>query len=405
MPLHNKREQPHSILDRKVEMNGLRTQDDPEEVGFEGLVLAENIDLTRKNHIGRRPGRVDTGYIPPGVIHSAWGDKRLFIFQEGTSLKRFRSATDVTTLVTGLTIGGKISAYRIANRVYWSNGFETGVIDTDGNNRALGVEVPGREVGVVGSGNLGEGRYSYAFTFVESDGRESGSPLPVTVEVGENSGLTFSLGADKLRRFYITETNGETLYLASEVLAGATTFNYRSRQPATSITLDRMLMSAPGGWQEVDWFRASLLWGVGDNLEWSNDFEYELRDQAKNYKPFGERVHVIGGLKDGFYVGTENAHFWLTGGSMNELSLTEIADYGAIPGTKVHINGGVVGSGEATEKLPMWATQTGVVVGLPGGTLRNIHERVVDFPGGLNGTALYRRADKQNHYLTVVNGG
>lgn len=405
MALHNKREQPGSILDRKVEMHGLRTQDDAAEVGFDGLVLAENVDLSRKGRLSRRPGRVDTTYVPAATIYSAWADKRLFIFQEGTSLKRFRSATSVTTLRTGLTIGGKISAYRVANRVYWSNEYERGVIDTDGNSRDLGVPVPARDVGTETTGNLGGGRYSYCFTSVASDGRESGSPLPITQELQDDSGLSFTFGADLAKRFWITETNGDTLYLGAEIVAGETSFVYRNRQPLTSIPLDRMLMSPPDAWHDIEWFRASLLFARDDNLEWTNEFDYELRDIAKGYMPFGERIHVIGGLKDGFYIGTENAHYWLTGSSMSELSLTEIADYGAIPGTKVHINGAVVGSGDATEKLPMWATETGVVVGLPGGTLRNIHERVVDFSGGLDGTALYRRADKQNHYLTIVNGG
>lgn len=392
--------------DAKLDLKGLRTQDESFEVGFGGMTIADNVDLTRKNSVERRPGRVDTGYVAAGTIHSAWADEHLFIFQEGTSLKRYRTATDVTTLRTGLTTGGKLSAYRIANKVYWSNEFESGVVEPNGNARDLGVPEPSRLAGTDTSGNMGEGRYSYTFTDVESDGRESGSPLPRTVNLTENAGLVFTFASGLAKRFWITETNGDTLYLAAEIPAGETSFTYRSRQPLTSIPLDRMLMSAPVAWHEIDWFRASLLYATGDGLEWTNDFDYELRDIAKAHMPFGERVHIIGGLKDGFYIGTETAHYWLTGSDMGSLSLTTVASYGAIPGTKVHINGSVVGTGEATEKIPMWATQQGVVVGLPGGTLRNVHERVVDFSTNLlRGTALYRRANKQNHYVTVVNGG
>jgi hypothetical protein len=392
--------------DAKLEIKGLRTQDEDFEVGFDGMVLANNVDLTRKNSIERRPGRVDTSYVPAGTIHSAWADKQLFLFQEGTSLKRFRSATDVETLRTGLTIGDKISAYRIGNQVYWSNGFETGVVEPNGNLRDFGVPVPSRLEGAPTTGNLGEGRYSYVFTNVESDGRESGSPLPRTVDVGENEGFLFTFSAGLTKRFWITEANGDTLYLADEIFAGETGFSYRNGRPRTSIVLDRQLMSAPEAWHEIDWFRASLLFARNNNLEWTNEFDYELRDLAKGYMPFGERIHIIGGLRDGFYIGTETKHYWLTGSDMMNLSLTEAADYGAIPGTKVHINGSVVGTGEATERIPVWATQAGIVIGLPGGTLRNVHERVVDFSANsVDGTALYRRANKQNHYIAVVNGG
>ena len=158
-------------LDRKVELAGLRTADDPFEVGFDGLVIADNVDMRRQKKVMRRPGRVDSSYIPSGLIHSAWSDKQLFIFQEGTELKRFRSATDVTTLVTGLTAGGKISAYRLQNNnVHWSNTTETGVVTPGGEARSLGITPPGRISAQATSGNLGGGRYLYTFTFVESDG-------------------------------------------------------------------------------------------------------------------------------------------------------------------------------------------------------------------------------------------
>ncbi len=87
---------------------------------------------------------------------------------------------------------------------------------------------------------------------------------------------------------------------------------------------------------------------------------------------------------------------------MQELELLRVLDYGAVPGTKVHVNGGVVGTGESKQRIPIWATQQGIVAGLPGGGIRTPHENVVDFPGGLSGTALYRKASGQNHYIARV---
>lgn len=392
-------------LDRKVEFAGLMTADEPFEVGFDGFVIADNVDMRRQKKVARRPGRVDSGYIPAGVIHSAWGDRQLFIFQEGTTLKRFRSATDVTDLVTGLTPGGKISAYRLQNNhVHWSNRTETGVILPGGTARSLGIIPPARSDGSAISGNLGGGRYLYTFTFVESDGRESGAPLAKLVELPENSGLSFTFSAGLARRFYISETNGEELYLAAEIAAGSTSFGYSARLPLTSIALDRTETAPPSPWRDIDWFRASVITAVEDRIEWTREFEYELRDFAKGYMLFGERVNVVAGLQNGFYVGTENAHWWLEGEDMEKLSLTQVADYGAINGTKVHINGDVVGTGESTERIPLWTTQRGIVLGLPGGTLRNAHENKVDFPGGRIGTALYRNANRQNHYIARVLG-
>lgn len=392
-------------LDRKVELAGLRTADDPFEVGFDGLVIADNVDMRRQNKVERRPGFADTTYSPGGTIHSAWADNQLFIFQEDTSLMRFRSASDVTVLATGLTAGGKISAYRFQNnRVHWSNTTETGVIMPDGTARALGITPPVRLDATVGSGNLGGGRYLYTFTFVESDGRESGAAHAKLVELPENSGLSFTFGAGLARNFYISDCDGEELYLAASVAAGETTLDYRSESPLTSIVLDRLEASPPVPWRDIDWYRATVITAVEDRVEWTREFENELRDFASGYMPFGERVNVVAGLQDGFYVGTEKAHYWLSGSSMADLDLLRVADYGAINGTKVHIAGERVGSGESTQRIPVWATQRGFVIGLPGGTLRNQHENKVDFPGGKTGTALYRNAGRQNHYIARVLG-
>lgn len=390
-------------LDRKVELFGLRTADDPFEVGFDGLVVADNVDSRRSNKVARRPGYAPTLFTPAGTIHSAWADDQLFIFQDGTDLKSFISETNVVTLDTGLTEGGKLSAYRLQNNhVHWSNTTETGVITPGGTSRSLGIVPPAREDGSVGSGSLGGGRYLYTFTFVESDGRESGAAHAKLVTVPENSGLSFTFGAGLARNFYISECDGEILYLAATVRAGETTLDYRASQPQTSIPLDRTETAPPSPWSDVDWFRASVITAVEDRVEWTREFEYELRDFASGYMPFGEKVCMVAGLQDGFYVGTTTAHYWLTGPSMDELTVLRVLDYGAIPGTKVHINGSVVGTGESTQRMPVWTTQRGIVVGLPGGSIRNPHENVVDFPGGLTGTALYRNAARQNHYIARV---
>lgn len=393
-------------LDRKVELTGLRTADDPFEVGFDGLVIADNVDMRRQAKVSRRPGFVDTGYSPlEPPISSAWADKHLFLITEGDHLCRFVPPSSCTIILGGLTVGGKLSAYRLQNNnVFWSNGFETGVVEPDGNERRLGLTPPGRDTGSTITGNLGGGRYSYTWSFVAADGRESGAPLPTTVELPANSGLSFSFSAGLARNLWITECDGEVLYLAATVAAGETTLDYRAASPYTSIPLDVLLKVPPSPWRDIDWYRASLIFAVEDRIEWTEPFNYELRDEAKGYMLFGERVNLVAGLQGGFYVGTETAHWWLEGNDMGSLALTQVADYGAINGTKVHINGAVVGTGESTERIPLWATERGFVMGLPGGSLRNAHENKVDFPGGTTGTALYRNADRQNHFIARVQG-
>lgn len=115
---------------------GLNTVSDLYSLSLNGLTQADNVDLSKEGNISRRPGRAK---VYTGVILAAWGDGQDFLFIEGLELKQLNSDYSATTLVT-LTISANILyVLRSAtNKLYWSTGYEHGVIES-GVNRAWNI--------------------------------------------------------------------------------------------------------------------------------------------------------------------------------------------------------------------------------------------------------------------------
>lgn len=106
---------------------GLNNVSDIYSLSLNGLTQADNVDLSKDGNISRRPGRTK---IYTGVISAAWGDGQDFLFVEGGELKQLNADYTATTLVA-LTITATILyVLRSAmNKLYWSTGYERGVIE------------------------------------------------------------------------------------------------------------------------------------------------------------------------------------------------------------------------------------------------------------------------------------
>ena len=115
---------------------GLNTISDVYSLSLNGLVQGNNIDLSKEGNISRRPGRTK---VYTGVIEAAWGDGQDFLFVEGGELKQLNSDYTATTLVVLTVNTTTLYVLRSAtNKLYWSTGYEHGVIEA-GVNRAWNI--------------------------------------------------------------------------------------------------------------------------------------------------------------------------------------------------------------------------------------------------------------------------
>jgi hypothetical protein len=382
---------------RLAKFVGLRTQDDPYEVGMDAFVLATNVDVTRQERVRRRQGYTKRYN---GVINAGWSDATTMLFLEGNALKRFELDFSATTLRSGLTQSNVLAAHFFNGRIYWSNGFETGVVD-HGTNRSLGVTVPTRSSYAIdlGTGDLPVGIYKVSVTNVDTDDRESGAALPNTVSIMDGASLQISGLSNAYRqRIYISERDGSVPYFAAEIAQSDTAFEWKGG--SLFQILERMHLRTPPAFTAIDHYNGRMLYAHQNILFFSNPLDYETIDFVRGYVLLDSNVTAIGVVTDGIFIGTDKAVYFLEGGDFTEGRLRKAYPDGALLGGRTYVPGKVLGSGESEIDIPVMTVKTGFVLGLPGGDMKNVTG--VEFTAGYRATTAYRRHDGQNHLVSIV---
>lgn len=391
---------------------GLNNKDDPYEVGLSGLVAADNVDISAKNKPSRRAGYEK---VYSGQIEAAWGDHDTLLFIEDGTLKSLRSDNTAETVASLTANARHLHACRAYdNRLYWTTPTDAGVI-RDGQNRPFGVLKPTRVAAVEGIGALPAAAYMVGLTYVNSFLTEG--PLAYTsvkafgsVEVTIPHGVLELLAADiEHVRLYLSSPDGEVMYLANEIDVGdSNTISYDGDctdlgVPADAANLDNL---PTGGFLAA---YAGRLWsGFGYDgqgfVAYTSPYA-ELTNALTDFFAFPEPVTGLGGLDagrfPGLYVGTERAVYFLSGSDPGRMESRKVMDHGVIRGTMKKVDGRVVGKGVDAEVL-LWTSERGICVGAPEGEATILTKDRVESLTGSAGTAILRRADGQNHLITIL---
>jgi len=294
---------------------GLNTIGDVYSLGLNGLTQADNVDLSQDGNISRRPGRTK---IYTGVISAAWGDGQDFLFVEDFELKQLNSDYSATVLASLVIATSTLYVLRSAtNKLYWSTGYEHGVI-VEGVNRNWNTQ----------DDNYWEG---------------------TTVEDA----------------------------LASE------------------LHQDPM----PIGKQMVEY--AGCIWIVFDDMVIHTHPYSETTDLRENFIPVGEQITNFGAVSDGLFITTATRSYFYAGRNPAEMSVVQQAPFGGVPNTMLQVDGRVLGEGQNTLGL-LWTSSRGICAGLPNGTLVNVTQQQIKELSGIEGTALLRELNGQQHYIAVL---
>lgn len=366
--------------------NGLRTDIAAERLAFStkagaDLVQAENIVLDSTGKAQLRPGFT---IERAGTAHSLWPrdtDEGYVLFVAAGVLRRAVRAADATLSYTILTSGlsNEPMAYcKPTELIYFTNGVNKGVIE--GNAvRSWGLPHPLQPTVALTAGNMPPGDYQYVITEQRVDGQESGCGAAARVTVPAGGGLTFTFqpvgdAAVTHRQVYLTTTNSDQLFLALTVLASASSASYTGDTGELSAELLTQYLEAPPVGTCLAWHAGEVYVADGDAVYKSHPLSYELFDLEDHFLADGA-VRILAPLEgEGVFVCTDRSMSWLGGtGPMNERTWTELATYGAIPGTLSYVDASLFLDGEqGTRKLPVWLSKKGPCVGLPGGQIRNL---------------------------------
>ncbi len=405
---------------------GIRNDRPVERFDPNDLSVAQNIDIDNSGAISRRPGYT---LRAAGAKHSLWSDddETIVLYVSGTSLMRLNADLSGTVLMTGLTAGLRMAYWKALDRVYFTNGQQSGVLD-NGTVRSWGLAVPPQPSVSIIAGAMPAGSYQYTVTYFRNDGQESGaalagkiditatgslqpySPVPNQyglhggpVYVGQSSGgqpaatysatpaeiindsgiggLMFSLPVSSdptvvSKGIYISTRNSEVMYLAMVVPNSAASASYTESTAELNLPLVTQFLTPPPAGHIVRDYRGVMYVASGDTIYPSEEYAYELFDSRKGI-PLNGRVTLVEAMDNtdgnGLFIGTDRACGILAGNGIADFEYVPKMNYGAIEGASVRVDGSLYGDDSAGARiLPMWLTTQGICVGLPNMEIHNL---------------------------------
>lgn len=383
------------------------------------LEVALNVDQTDAYRLRRRKGFSATPST--ASYHSLWSNGTVALMVSGTSLMEVMPDFTTRVLRNDLTPGLRMDYDSMGNRVFFSNGAETGVFQ-DHQVRTWGIAVPFPLplVSLIG-GSLPPGRYQYAMTFVRSDGQESGTgniggavgnivlPPASTAKgpVQPAGGLQFtqlpvSSDPDVLtKRLYISPVNGEALYSLFTLPNSATVATYTTERMGTLPLQTQFLAPAPPT-RDVTVFNGHILSVRGSILYRSEAFSPELFDLRKGL-PFASRITLVAPMYNGVYLGTDTELFWMQGRRPDQWEITLRLNVGVIFGTLAYVRAEELSPGQQGFAA-IFATPRGIFAGMPDGSLIDLTEERFNYPAMDEGAAVVRLSGGSVQYLVTLRG-
>jgi hypothetical protein len=354
------------------------------------LATGNNIDIDDSSRASRRAGQT---LKVAGATHSLWCDTLCLCVQSG-ALKQINADYTTTTLATGLN-SDYVNYERVNDRIYWSNGTQTGVI-ANGVCRSWGQAIPNLPMVTKISGNLQAGTYQYSMTTLQ-DGMESGAALAGTIELTDNQGLRFAFTGHVA--LYVTEPNGTTLFQC----ATSNTGTYDHLGGALSLPLDTQWCDVPPAGQCLTSYRGRIYIAQGQFIYATTALGYELCDLRDYLSVDNSKITMLAGLENGLLVGTEKATYYLSGMSLTEFTMLP-KGAAVIPRTLLIEDGQTVtGKAEyAGRKVALFTTTEGICLASPDGSVVNLTEDRYGFSASGIGAAGLRNDATLTQYLLFL---
>lgn len=383
---------------------GINTLDPETRLGLDELREALNLDIDKTGLVRRRAGyRI----INSGEAHSLWAYEDLCLFARGSELRRLNEDNTDNLVASGLTLDAPVSFTEVNGEVYWSNGYQRGVI-RGGINHAWGLPIPANPIlALLPSGGLPAGKYQACATLVDSTGREgpAGKTVSITlatpqaIELTLHSGLTYPQIAHA--NLYLTPANGDKFYRVGTVTASAP--NLLISGGYYTIPLRTQYLSSPPSGHLVRYYRGRV-WIAQENTLWFTDaLGYHLLDARRGFFLLPAPIDMLEPVEDGIFIAADKTYF-LNGAQPDEMALSTVALMGAIRGTSVRVDGSHVQTEQGPMQGPvvLWTSPKGICVGASQGIFINLTERKVALDAAQIGAGLFREQDGLRQYLSLL---
>jgi len=272
---------------------------------------------------------------------------------------------------------------QLENRIYLSNGYWRKIYDNNGAV-AWGLPLPPKPVAIPCEGYLPPGRYSFCYTYQDGDRLSGNGPiLSVEWEGGESGIKLINLPDNAL--FWLTQPNGDTLYLATPVAGEVTTPYYAQPLPSLDVGEVPNLKCLSGAHGRI--------FGVQANtLHYSQPFRYEWFKDS-NHEPFPDELVMVAPYEHGLYVHSISNSWVLEGTDPSQWTIQHIGN-GAVPGTLIYamLEGGGYEIRRTLSEMPSpaWMSATGVVIGTNTGKLVHLTKNRLKINSKTQGSSMFR---------------
>lgn len=356
---------------------------------MEWLVRADNLNVTNTGLLEKRNGFT---LSKAGSYSSAYGtlDFQHLFLVDGLALKNYEGST-----LAALSSTAPMHWAEINGQVFFSNGTNCGIINLDNSLMEWRWEIPSQPRVTPVTGSLPSGLYQVLCTYLLADGRETGPSDPFEIVLSEGQALSISniphiAGAQT--RIYIAPANSSVYQLASTTTGSAMVWNFSNDALGEDMKTDG-LDPLPSGVSYIQFFKgrvyaAQYMPKADQTVVWySKPLGFHLFALNSDFFIVPGEVTMLAPTDDALIVGTsKRTHAY------NGESLSELADYGVIPGQHW---------ANDDKRILFWTTR-GVCSALP---FTNLTEKSVSVAPGIKAGGTIVQQGGQKRYLVALQQG
>lgn len=381
--MHNANDLPEDKYGRKIAVN-----------------KALNVDFSRTGDPRTRKGY--SKLLDTTASHSLYSNGTITLFVNDSIL--YRLYPDSVTLAPIATVEASLSYVDIQGVIYFADGNSIRRVNSDNEYFPAWVSNPSGAPTLTTdtAGAMPPGKYQIAITNIASSGEESGTTLPQVVDV-TGGGIVISdipQAADAAYvRVYASVANGSEFYAQHDVPMGTVTTTlsaHRLGKPLETLFADAFTYG-----DVLAHYKGRMYVATANMLMYSESLRPGLTRVLDNYfPPFDGDIKLVMPTTTGIYVVADRT-FFLFGDTPEKMSVREVYNHSGVPNTGAFVSSSVL-SMEGDSPLPVWFSDTGMVIGTSQGKVVPMMENKVAIDEYRKGATLYKEENGVKSIITAL---
>jgi len=377
------------------QFSGLANKVALEAIPLGALTTATNTDIDNAGKLRRRRGMTQ---VSAGGFHSlfAVSDTEGYVVKDG-DLCRFSASMALETIAYDVG-DDPLSCVRVADRIYAKSRTQALTFTSQGVAQQWGVPlVAGFAAYPIGT-TIGDARLVAVAYRRDSDGLEGGV-VDTRIVYGDAVAVSsIPTIPGHTASVYATTPGGEELLLAAEGVIGSVNVY---PDAITGVPLRTLNKTPPAGSGPLAYLLGRILIADGSILWATDPYQYELVDMVGGYKMLESEITFLASVSNGVFIGTQTGVFFMSG-PFDEAQLTRVSTHRAPKQAPQPIDMAEVLKGDEPGVGVLFITDGGVCVGMPGGQVINLTNKIFEFPKAESISVMVRAQDGVNQFVGVA---